>query len=212
MKVVVISQEHPYARLILRKLRDKTTPYPEFRVWLRRAGWLLGFAVAADLGFVEVDVETPLGVARELDLAEVPLVVNILGAGEFLVQGILDVYPDAPLAFIAAKRIEDEDKIHIKVMYERLPREWKGPAIIGDPMLATGGTISYAASRLESIGSSPIIIATVIAAPEGLRRLETEHGDNVIVYTLSVDEKLNREKFIVPGLGDAGDRSLGVVF
>ncbi|MCE4625597.1 MAG: uracil phosphoribosyltransferase [Desulfurococcales archaeon] len=212
MKLVVLSRSQPYARVILRYLRDRRTPYPLFRSWLRRAGWLLGLSLAADLRLVEVDVETPLGAARELELPKQPLIVNILGAGEFLVQGILDVYPGAPLGFIATKRVEKGEDVSIKVLYERLPREWRDPAIIGDPMLATGGTLSYAIGRLKSAGADPIIVATVIAAPEGLERLEAEYGDSAIVYTLAVDERLNKEKFIVPGLGDAGDRSLGVEF
>ncbi|MCE4627631.1 MAG: uracil phosphoribosyltransferase, partial [Desulfurococcales archaeon] len=134
-------------------------------------------------------------------------VVNVLGAGEFLAQGILDAYPGAPLGIVAARRVEDGG-VSVEIYYERLPKRWEGPAIIADPMLATGTTVEAVARLLLDRGASPLVIASVIAAPEGLGRL-SRLGD-ITVYTLAVDKGLNSNYFIVPGLGDAGDRGLGV--
>lgn len=207
MRVEVLSRSLPYASFILRVLRDRRTSVEEFRLWLRRAGYLLGIAASSSLPRREVRVETPLGAAVEEWPSAEPLVVNVLGAGEFLAQGILDAYPGAPLGLVAARRVE-ENGVRVEIYYERLPRRWEGPAILADPMLATGSTIEAVARLLAERGSDPIIVASVIAAPEGLERLESL-GD-ITVYTLALDPGLDSNYFIVPGLGDAGDRGLGV--
>jgi len=209
VKLHAISEEEPYARIILRHLRDFSTHFQLFREWLRRAGLLLGFKIARSLLHTPVKIRTPLGEAEELQLLSPPLVVSVLGAGHFLAEGILEAYPGAPLGFVAARRIEKKDALRVEISYRRLPREWRGPAIIADPMLATGMTIESAIGLLTSIGSKPLIVASVISAPEGVERLSKLPVD-IEIYTLALDKGLDANYFIVPGLGDAGDRSLGI--
>ena len=210
MTLYVISREEPYASLVLRHLRDRETPPPVFRAWLRRAGALLAAKIARVLPLRTVRVATPLGEAVEAELEAQPLVVSVLGAGQFLAEGILDLYPEAPLGFVAARRVEEGDAVSVSVTYERLPGEWRGPAIVADPMLATGVTLAAVIGRVARIGAGPIAIASVIAVPEGVKRLEKE-WPGVDIFTLALDRGLNSRFFIVPGLGDAGDRSLGVI-
>ncbi len=209
--MVVLGSEIPYARMILARLRDTATGLREFRYWLRQAGRLLAFHVSKELAWSEKVIQTPLAEARELDLKEQPLLVNILGAGEFLVHGFLDVYPNAPLAFVAARRIEREGGVTVEFTYSRMPSSWGGITIIVDPMLATGTTVRGVAEHVLSMGSRKVVVASVISAPEGIKRVSQGLEDKMVIYTLAVDRGLNDRFFIVPGLGDAGDRSLGVV-
>ena len=209
MTLRVIGAENPLARVVLARLRSRATGLEDFRRYLRAAGRILAVYLAGELSYTEARVETPLGWAVELSPLEGPLVVSVLGAGEFLAQGILDMMPWAPLGFIAARRREDGE-ISVEILYERLPREIRGPAVLADPMLATGSTATASAGLLLERGASRVIVASVIAAPEGVERLRRAHGGRVAVYTLALDRGLDARGFILPGLGDAGDRSLGV--
>ncbi len=211
MLVRALSAENPLASWILRVLRDEGTPSPTFRRYLRLAGILLATEAAKFLRWRSVNVKTPLGAKiKELEPESKPLIVSILGAAVPLAEGMLEIFEDSPLGLVAARRIEEDDDIRIEVYYERLPRDLKGvPVIVTDPMLATGLTVSKVVEILKSRGASQIIVTTVIAAREGLRRVAENH-ENIIVITLAIDPKLNDRFFIVPGLGDAGDRALGV--
>jgi len=210
MIVRVLGEEIPYARWLLRILRDEGSGPREFREAMRRAGFLLAVEASEELSWKQVRLRTPLGVrTSELEVETEPLVVAVLGASLPMVEGVLTAYPGAPLALVAAKRIEEGTSVRVNILYERLPREWKGPAFIVDPMLATGLTISMTARRVKELGASKVIVLSTIAAPEGLKRLSEEVSD-AIVYTLAIDRGLDSRYFIVPGLGDAGDRGLGV--
>jgi len=210
MIIRVLGEEIPYARWLLHTLRDENTSPREFREAMRRAGFLLAVEASEELSWRPSRIRTPLGVyASELEVESNPLVVAILGASLPMVEGVLYAYPSAPLALVAAKRVEENGGVRVKILYERLPSEWRGPAFIVDPMLATGLTISETSKKIGALGADKIIILSTIAAPEGLKRLSDEVGD-VIVYTLAIDRGLNDRYFIVPGLGDAGDRGLGV--
>ncbi len=211
MPVHVLSRETPYARLILRHLRDKNTGVAGFRFWLEKAGELLAIWIARSLSWKSVEVETPLARAEELELERPPLIISVLGAATYLSHGLTRVYPDAPLALVSAKRIEDGPNIEVKVYYKRLPQSWKGEIIAADPMLATGKTLIGILDLAKSIGASKLIVASVIAARQGLEAIEEKHPD-ADIYVLAVDPMLDENNFIVPGLGDAGDRSLGVSF
>ncbi|MEB3765010.1 MAG: uracil phosphoribosyltransferase [Desulfurococcales archaeon] len=211
MEIHVLAEEVPYARLILRHLRDKNTGVSDFRGWMEKAGILLGVFISRSLSWRRIEVETPLGSAVELDLETQPLVVSILGAGVYLANGIMKLYPGAPLGLVSAKRIEDGSEVRIEVYYSRLPTEWRGESIIVDPMLATGSTVSRVIDELKKRGSSKIIVGAVISSIQGISYLSSKHPD-VEIYTLGLDKELDSRNFIVPGLGDAGDRSLGVVF
>ena len=211
MIVRVVSAENPAASWLLRILRDEGTGVREFREAMRRAGLLLGFEVAKFLEWRRVKVRTPLGEdTYEVEPAENPLVVAILGASLPLAEGILEVYPGAPLGLVSARRIEEGEELRVEVNYVRLPREWEGPVVVADPMLATGMTIERVIDEVKARGASRVLVATVIAAVDGIRRVASKH-DDVIVVALAVDPRLDDRYFIRPGLGDAGDRGLGVV-
>ncbi len=209
MRVRVLGEEMPVARMVLARLRDESTGLVEFRRNLRLAGTMLAISISRELDWETVKVKTPLGVAEELRLVKPPLLVAVLGAGVVMAEGFLDVYEDAPLGLVAAKRVEEPGRVSVNVFYRRLPGKVGGPAVIIDPMLATGYTIDAVASDLKERGAKRIIIASVIASRDGIMYLAERHPEAVL-YTLTVDPKLNDEFFIVPGLGDAGDRSLGV--
>jgi uracil phosphoribosyltransferase len=209
--VRVLGEEIPYAKWLLRILRDKSTPLREFRAALRRAGFLLAVEASEELPWRRVSVETPLGEsAFELEPEPEPLVAAILGASLPMAEGVLDAYPSAPLALISARRVgEKEGNLHVEITYKRLPPRWTSAALVVDPMLATGMTIEKVVEELYNIGASKVVILTAISAPEGIKRLASRWPD-LIIYTLAIDRRLNDKYFIVPGLGDAGDRGLGI--
>ncbi len=210
MRVVELAGETPLARWILRVLRDPATGPEEFRSWTARAGKLLAAFIARELEWREARVETPLGAqATELEPAKPPLLVAVLGAGLPLLQGLADMLPGSSQGFIAAKRIEEGDRIEIRIYYERLPARIDQPAVIADPMLATGKTIAAAAEILRKRGAKKIITASIIASKPGITYLQAA-GTVDAVYTLTIDPHLDHRYFIVPGLGDAGDRALAV--
>lgn len=210
MIVRVLTAENPLASMILARLRNRSTGLRDFRYYMKLAGIILGVEVARFLEWSEVQVETPLGEkTRELELGSQPLVISILGAAIPLVEGFLEVYPEAPVGLVAARRVEEGERLEIEVKYSRMPSKWEGVSVVLDPMLATGMTISRAVEEAKNIGSSRVIVATVIAATDGLKKLAQEHPDSIVV-TLAVDPRLDDKFFIRPGLGDAGDRGLGV--
>lgn len=210
MKVAVLGEAAPIARWILRNLRDKGTGPDSFKRWMWRAGLLLASHVSGELAWREVKVTTPLGVeAVEYEPAAEPLLVGVLGASLPLLEGFSTLYPGAPVGLVAARRLEEDERVRVKIYYERLPATHKGPAVIVDPMLATGYTIGAVARHLLERGVEKVIAATVIASSAGISYLESSRMVDA-VYTLAVDPALNERFFIVPGLGDAGDRSLGV--
>lgn len=211
MEITVIGETAPIARWILRHLRDKNVGVESFREWMKRAGIVLASHMSREIEWREVTVTTPLEVeAVEYEPVEKPLLVGILGASIPLLEGFETVYPGAPVGLVAARRIEEGEKLEIKVYYERLPAKHVGTAILVDPMLATGYTIAAVADLLAKRGVKRIVVGTVIASRAGLSYLQARGGIDA-VYTLAVDPELNDKYFIVPGLGDAGDRSLGVV-
>ena len=145
----------------------------------------------------------------ELDLGAQPLLVGVLGASLHLLEGVEYAYPGAPIALVAARRAEEPGGVRVDVFYKRLPRRHEGPALIVDPMLATGYTMAAAARLARDAGAAPVVALSVIASRPGLSYL-AQTGLVDAVYTLAVDDQLDHRFFIVPGLGDAGDRSLGV--
>ena len=208
-KLEVLGDTLPLARYILRRLRDKSTGYVEFRRYLRTAGMLLGAYISRELRWRGVEITTPLEAKTiELEPGEDLHVVGILGASIPLVEGIVEALPFARIGLIAAKRVEEGESVRVEVYYVRLPERLGGLVVIADPMLATGGTAVASVDIVKSRGAQRVVVASVIAARQGLERLWDEHPD-VPVYTLAVDPELNKKFFIVPGLGDAGDRALG---
>ena len=200
---------HPLAAERLTILRDAGTPNAEFRAALDGLAGMLVYEATRRLPSQEVPVVTPMGPAQGRRLSSVPMLVPILRAGVGLVNGALRLLPAAEVGFIGLAR--DEETFEPRAYMESLPADLTGrPVIVLDPMLATGGSLEHCASLLTSRGATDITVICALAAPEGLRRLDAS-GLPLRIVTASVDERLNDRAFIVPGLGDAGDRQFGAV-
>lgn len=198
---------HPLIKRDLTYLRDKNTPSSVFRSILHRLTSLMAFEVTKDLELSSRDVETPLEVTQGHVLKDEVVLVPILRAGLGMVDAFLELIPEAKVGHIGLYR--DEETLKPVDYYFKFPKNIdKSVVIILDPMLATGGSICAAISYLKERGANRIKVVSLIAAPEGINKLTTEHPD-VQVYIAVLDRQLNQRGFILPGLGDAGDRIFG---
>ena len=200
--------DHPLVQHKLSLMRDARTPSPEFRRLLREISLLLTYEGARDLPVALKPVTTPLVEmqAPMLDGPD-PVVVSILRAGNGLLDGVLDVIPTAKVGFVGLYR--DEATLKPVQYYCKLPPEIAGRLVIAvDPMLATGNSSAAAVDLLKAAGASNICLICLLAAPEGIATMAAAHPD-VRIITASVDSHLNERGYIVPGLGDAGDRIFG---
>ena len=198
---------HPLLQRDLTLLRDRKTPSPQFRAILRRASALMAFEVTKDLPLRSVIVSTPLARAKGSVLAKPVVLVPILRAGLGLVGGFVEMLPDSRVGHIGLYR--DEKSLKPVDYYFKVPNKIKEAVVfLLDPMLATGGSTSAALTYLKKRGARNLICVTLVAAPEGVRVVQSGHPD-VKIYTCSLDEKLNGKGYIMPGLGDAGDRIFG---
>jgi uracil phosphoribosyltransferase len=206
--VEVTVVDHPLVADALARIRDRTTPNALFRQNLERIGTLLLARATESLPTVETTVTTPLTEAPARRLAVQPVVVPILRAGLGFVHAAQELLPDADVGFIGISR--DEETFAPKPYVNKLPESLVGrPVIVVDPMLATGGSLVHTCELLVERGAPlPIIAVCALCAPEGIERLRTA-GLTVHVVTATVDDRLNEHAFIVPGLGDAGDRQFG---
>ncbi len=208
MPVAVHIVEHPLIADSLTRVRDETTPNALFRQELARIGTLLIAEATRSLATHEVTVRTPLTETAGRALTTQPIVVPVLRAGLGFVHAAQELLPNADVGFIGVSR--DEATFRPKPYVNKLPETVAGrPIIVLDPMLATGGSLAHTCELLIDAGATgTIVIVCVLAAPEGIRLLE-DTGLDLAIYTASVDERLNEQAFIVPGLGDAGDRQFG---
>ncbi|MEN3039070.1 MAG: uracil phosphoribosyltransferase [Candidatus Kryptonium sp.] len=198
---------HPLIKRDLTYLRDKNTPSSIFRSILNRLTSLMAFEVTKDLELSTKDVETPLEVTQGHVLKDEVVLVPILRAGLGMVDAFLELIPEAKVGHIGLYR--DEETLKPVDYYFKFPKNIdKSVVIILDPMLATGGSICAAISYLKERGANRIKVVSLIAAPEGINKLTTEHPD-VQIYIAVLDRQLNQRGFILPGLGDAGDRIFG---
>ena len=198
---------HPLVQHKLTLLRDQRTDPKMFRELLREMAVLIAYEATADLATEEVTVTTPMGQAIGCHLRERVGLVPILRAGLGMVEGIWNLMPNTEVWHIGLFR--DERTLEPVEYYNRLPvSPTVGVCLVLDPMLATGGSAVATVDILKSWGAARIKVACVIAAPEGVQRLTTAHPD-VPLYLAAVDERLNDVGYIVPGLGDAGDRLFG---
>jgi len=198
---------HPLIKRDLTFLRDKNTPSSTFRNILRRLTSLMAFEVTKDLDLLPKEVETPLEVTQGYILKDEIVLVPILRAGLGMVDAFLELIPEAKVGHIGLYR--DEETLKPVDYYFKFPKNLdKSIVIILDPMLATGGSICTAISYLKERGAKKIKVVSLIAAPEGINKLTNEHPD-VQVYIAVLDRQLNQRGFILPGLGDAGDRIFG---
>ena len=188
-------------------LRDRDTPYPQFRQALFEASAIMAVEVARELPTRELEIETPLERTLGLRLGEDVAVVPVLRAGLGMVDGFLRLLPDARVGHVGIYRDEED---HVPVhYYERLPPGLPAARVyVLDPMLATGGSAVGALHNLKRAGARQLELVCLVAAPAGLAAVEAEHPE-VPVWTAAVDRELDENAYIRPGLGDAGDRVFG---
>ena len=208
MPVTVTLVDHPLVADSLARIRDRDTPNPLFRNNLERIGTLLLAEATRSLRTVDGTVETPITTAPARRLAVQPVIVPILRAGLGFVHAAQELMPAADIGFVGISR--DEETFEPKPYVNKLPESLAGrPVIVIDPMLATGGSALAAAEALTVVGVERIKFVGIIGAPEGVGAL-TRAYPAVQVYLAAVDERLNDHGFILPGLGDAGDRQFGL--
>jgi uracil phosphoribosyltransferase len=205
-RVVVVA--HPLVQHKLTIMRRKGVSTASFRRLMREIGTLLAYEVTRDLPLGTERIETPLTEMDAPILAGKKLVfVPILRAGQGLLDGMLELVPSARVGHVGLYR--DPKTLEPVEYYLKLPQDLGARlAIVIDPMLATGNSVAAAVRRLKELGATSIKVACLLAAPEGLARFHREHPD-VDVYTAAVDSHLDSHGYIVPGLGDAGDRLFG---
>ncbi len=205
----VIEIDHPVVKRYLTILRDRSTETAAFRRAMGTIGTVLAYQALTDLPLKECDVETPIKTTTGHEPAAEVFVIPILRAGLSLVDGIISFMPDAKVGHIGVYR--DEETHEPVNYYHNFPGGLEGAyTLVVDPMLATGGTGSHAVKFLKENGADNIRFVSLISAPEGIKRLRDDHPD-VPIITAAIDEKLNDDAFIVPGLGDAGDRYFGTL-
>lgn len=200
--------EHPLVQHKLTLMRRKETPTAKFRQLLREISMLLGYEVTRDLPTTFENIETPIQAMRSPVLSGKKLVlISILRAGNGLLEGMLDLIPSARVGHVGLYR--DPETLVAVEYYFKVPDELEERQVITvDPMLATANSSIAAIARLKEAGARNIKMACLLAAPEGIANFHEIHPD-VPIFTASVDEKLNDHGYIVPGLGDAGDRLYG---
>ena len=200
--------DHPLIQHKLTYIRDKRTGTKEFRELVDEVSTLMAYEITRGMPLQEVTVETPVSPATCYIISGKKLgVIPILRAGIGMVDGILKLIPTAKVGHIGLYR--DPDTHEPVEYYSKLPSDiHERELIVIDPMLATGGSAAAAIQKLKEKGAKTRTIMCLIAAPEGIERVQQEHAE-VDIYVAAVDEKLDEKKYIVPGLGDAGDRLFG---
>lgn len=198
--------DHPLAQHLLTRLRDVETPPPVFRTLAKRLTILIVLEAVRGLPTVEVEVETPLerttGRLISPDLVAVP----ILRAGLGMLETVTELFPEVSVGYVGLER--DDATLLPTSYYEKLPPVKGRHVLLLDPMLATGGSAAGACARIGQLGPAEIRFACVVAAPQGVDKMAREHPD-VPVFAAALDRDLNDKGYILPGLGDFGDRLFG---
>jgi uracil phosphoribosyltransferase len=199
--------KHPCVQHKLALIRDRDTGHKQFRELAKEITMFICYEALKGVNVRKVTVQTPLAEAKCFQIDEELIVVPILRAGIGMLDGILGLVPTARVGFVGMFR----DKVTKEPVayYQRLPTE-SGNAlhIVIDPMIATGGSTCAAIDILKANGATHVVVVCIVTCPEGIRKIEEAHPD-VKIYTASIDERLDARKYIVPGLGDAGDRLFG---
>ena len=199
--------DHPCVQHKLAIIRDVDTGHKRFRELATEITKFLCYEALQNIKVKNVTVTTPVAEAQCKKIDTDIVVVPILRAGVGMLEGILELVPTARVGFVGLFR--DEETKKPVTYYERFPPQIKGgTCIVVDPMLATGGSTVAALDLLKQSGAENIVVICIVTCPEGLKLVEETHPD-VAVYTAAIDERLNEKKYIVPGLGDAGDRLFG---
>lgn len=203
----LIQIDHPLVKRDLSVLRDRKTPSNLFRAVLRRTSSLLAYEVTRDLSLRRRTIRTPLEQTAGFAVAQPVVLVPILRAGLGMVGGFVEVIPDARVGHIGLYR--NEETLRPVDYYFKVPKHLaKAVVFVLDPMLATGGSGSAAVTYLKDRGARSIRFVSIVAAPQGVKTLRKDHPD-IVIYTCALDRTLNRNGYILPGLGDAGDRLFG---
>ena len=205
MSVHVI--DHPLVQHKLSIMRNKETSTSQFRQSLQEISMLMGYEVTRDFPLTYIDIETPLQPMKAPTIAGKKVVIApILRAGLGMVDGLLTLIPSARVGHIGMYR--DEETCKPVFYYYKMPANKDRLVILTDPMLATGGSACDAITRLKEDGFKNIRMMALVASPEGIKAVNDAHPD-VDIYLASIDEGMNERKYILPGLGDAGDRIFG---
>jgi len=201
--------DHPLAAARLTTMRDKHTGPAVFRAALRELTLMLVYEATRRLPVTRARIDTPVAPTEGVMIVTPPLLVPVLRAGLGMAEAAFGLLPEAQMGFVGLAR--DEVTFAPRAYMESLPADLTDrPVMVLDPMLATGGSLVHCVSLLTTRGATDVTVICTLAAPEGLARLEAS-GLPVRVVTASIDERLNDTAYIVPGLGDAGDRQFGAV-
>lgn len=200
--------DHPLARDLLTVLRDRHTEPPEFRETARRLGYFLVAEALSDMPTDEVEIETPLEHTTGHRIHRPIVAVAVLRAGLGLLESVLTLVPDAAIGFAGVQR--DEETAEPVEYYTKFPTLVDARVLILEPMLATGGSLSWAVNKVKENGARDITAVCVVACPEGVGRMAVDHPD-VRIVAATLDRALNDRFYITPGLGDMGDRLFGTL-
>ena len=204
----IIELKHPLSQHYLTILRDKNTTFETFRLAASKLSYLLIIEATKDLQLDAKEIETPLVATQGKQLSSNTVAVSVLRAGLGLIDGPKDLIPNMTFGYIGVQR--NEETAEPENYYENLPEINNKDVFILEPMLATGGSLSFAIDTVKKYTPRKLYALTVIASPEGISYISEKHPD-VTLLTASVDEKLNENYYIVPGLGDMGDRLFGTI-
>lgn len=200
--------DHPLASDLLTVLRDRETDPPRFRQTAERLGYLLVAEAMSDMSTEGTDIETPLEKTVGIRLHRPVVAVAVLRAGLGLLESVLTLLPDAAIGFAGVQR--DEETAEPLEYYTKFPTLDRARVLILEPMLATGGSLSWAIDKVKENGARDITAVCVVAAPEGVSRMQSDHPD-VRIVAAALDRELNEHFYIAPGLGDMGDRLFGTL-
>jgi len=198
--------DHPLAGTMLTALRDASTPPPLFRLLTKRLSLVLAVEATRGIPTASRTVTTPLAPAEGIAFAAPLVAVPILRAGLGMLEAVTELFPEVAVGYLGLER--DHATFQPSTYYSKLPDIGGSYVLLLDPMLATGGSAAAACASLYAAGPAKVTLLSVVAAPEGIRRLTEEHP-SLDVITAAVDERLNDQAYIVPGLGDFGDRLFG---
>ncbi len=204
-KLIVL--KHPLIDHKMAKIRDKNTGTKEFRESVSEVGALITYEITRDFTTKAKVIETPICKTTVYELEKQIVIVPILRAGLGMVEGIHNIIPTAKIGHVGLYR--DEKTLQPQVYYSKFPQDMdKSVILVVDPMLASGGSASKAIDIVKQSGAKDIRYIGLVGCPEGVKRLQEDHGD-VSIYLAALDKELNEKSYIVPGLGDCGDRLFG---
>ena len=204
----VFHLQHSLSEHYLTILRDKTTESEQFRDSAKKLSVLLLMEATKNLATLDKNIDTPLAKFSGKEIEQESVAVPVLRAGLGLLDGIQSLMPNLSVGYIGIQR--NEETSHPEDYYCKLPNLKNKNIFVLEPMLATGGSLSFAVSQVKDAGGTNIYALCVVSAPEGIERLEKEHPD-IKLYTAAIDDELNESWYIVPGLGDMGDRLFGTI-